>query len=327
MSTVVVTGAQSQLGQRVSQLIEEPTELRPVSGPLDAADLTTVFDHADTVLHLATGTPPSPVGGTTDVQAGRAVLEAADKANVRNLVLISDATVYGAWPNNPVPLTDDAVLRPNPGFTFAAERAELERLASEWRADHPASRVAILRPVRTPGWLDWLVDALRPGPAVPDDADEPSVQFLDLDDLASAVEVALSRQLDGAFNVAPDGSIPADEVRSLTAPGPRLRLPSRVIRRIAGWRFRSGLGSTPPELVPYTLNSWVVANDRLRAQGWAPAVTNQEAAVASHQPGPLENLSPKRRQELALGIAGVGLAGLAAGGALLARRVLKKPNG
>lgn len=321
---VVLTGSRSALGRRVRALIETRSaqRARAVEDVL-TDELKPSFEGADAVLHLATGVPSSPTGATTDVEAARRVLDAAGTASIRHLLLISDATVYGAWPNNPVPLTDDAVLRPNPGFPYAAERAEVERLAGEWRAAHPGVTLTILRPVRTPGWADWLIRALRPTSAAPDHVDEPPVQFLDLDDLATAIDVAHRQRLDGVYNVAPDGAIAGDEVRSLIGAGPRVRLPDRFIERLARWRFRSGLAATPPELVPYTVHPWVVANDRLRAAGWRPRITNEEACIEAHEAGPFATLSPQRRQEIALAAAGVGLASAVAGGVLVARRLLR----
>ena len=59
----------------------------------------------------------------------RRVLDAAAAAGRAHVVVLSSATVYGAWPTNPVPLTEDAPLRPNPGCAFAVQKAEIERLA------------------------------------------------------------------------------------------------------------------------------------------------------------------------------------------------------
>jgi len=323
MVTVAVTGADTPLGRKVRDLLADGdgAEVRELGTVLNG-DLESPLDGIESVLHLATSAPHSPTGATAEVDTTRRLLDAAGAASVQHLVVLSDATVYGAWPNNPVPLTDEAVLRPNPGFTYATERAELERLAGEWRTAHPGSTVTILRPVRTPGRNDWLIRALRPAPAVPELATEPPVQYLHLDDLASAVTLARAKRLDGAFNVAPEQVIPGDEVRSLTGAGPRVRLPEQLADRIARWRFRSGLGPTPPELVPYTLHSWVVASDGLRSAGWHASVSSEEAAVESHEAGPWATLSPRRRQEMALGVAGVGLAGVAAGGAWAVRRWL-----
>jgi nucleoside-diphosphate-sugar epimerase len=351
MTVVALTGAETPLGRQTRKLFNAvagasassgaaegggdeaegyPVELRvlhhALSGDSDLDELKRQLEGADVLLHLASSRPSTPTGGTADVDVARRVLEAASAASVDHLVLLSDATVYGAWANNPVPLTEEAVLRPNPGFTWAVERAEIERLAGEWRNAHPQASVAILRPVRTAGRHDWLVKALRPAPAVPELADDPPAQFLHLDDLAGAVVLACRSQLDGVFNVAPDDSVPGDEVRSLTGAGPRVRLPERLVTRFARWRFRSGLGSTPPELVPYTLFPWVVATDRLRAAGWTATVTSEEACVEAHEAGPWATMSPRRRQEIALGVAGVGLAAAAAGGAMALRRALRRPS-
>jgi hypothetical protein len=185
--------------------------------------------------------------------------------------------------------------------------------------------VAILRPARAAGsdHSDWLVRALRPAPAVPDDVEEPPVQFVDLDDLAAACDLAGRRRLDGAFNVAPEGSIPGDQVRSLAGVPVKVPLPRRVASRLLRWRFRVGLGSTPPELLPYVQHPWVVASDRLRAEGWAATVSNEEACVEAHEVGAWATLSPRRRQEIALGVAGAGLLAVVAGAVLAARRWLR----
>ncbi|HET6954243.1 MAG TPA: NAD-dependent epimerase/dehydratase family protein [Acidimicrobiales bacterium] len=342
MGTVVITGVETPLGRRVARLVAgdagttvvglagasvvtlpPSVEVRRVD--LVADDVKPHVEHADAVLHLAASVPDSPVAATDDVAVTRHVLDAAGDAGVRHLVVLSSATVYGAWPDNPVPLTEAATLRPNPGVAFAAERAEIERLTAEWREAHPGATATILRPARAAGsdHRDWLVRALRPGPAVPDDVEEPPVQFVDLDDLAAAVDLGRRRRLDGVFNVAPEGWIPGDQVRSLTGAPPNVRLPARVAGRLVRLRFRWGLGPTPPELVPYTLHPWVVASDRLRAEGWAARVSNDEACVEAHEVGAWATLSPRRRQELALGAAGIGLAGLVAGAVLAARRWLR----
>ena len=60
--------------------------------------------------------------------------------------MVSSATVYGAWANNPVPLTEDAPLRPNPEFAYAVHKAQVERLVTDWADDHSDAAVAILRP-------------------------------------------------------------------------------------------------------------------------------------------------------------------------------------
>jgi nucleoside-diphosphate-sugar epimerase len=248
------------------------------------------------------------------------VLDAASAVDARHVVLLSSAAAYGAWANNPVPLTEDAPLRPNPGVAFASEKAEVERAAADWREDHPGATVAVLRPTRTvaPEGNGWLARVLARS-SVPVTEDEPPAQFLHLDDLAAAVDLARRAGLDGPRNVAADGWMDGETARAL-AGGPRFHLPERVAVRVARWRWEWGMAPTPPALLPYTVYPWVVANDRLRADGWVPASSHEEAYVATHTAGPLATLSPSRRQELALGAVGVAAVGAVVGAVALLRR-------
>jgi nucleoside-diphosphate-sugar epimerase len=242
----------------------------------------------------------------------RALLDAAGDAAVPHVVLVSSATVYGAWADNPVPLSEDASLRPNPGFGFAADRAEAERLAMEWKDGHPGSTVAVLRPAVTlSSPLDFALSGV--GGLRPREASRP-VQFLAEPDLWSAVSVALAERLDGPFNVAPDGWVPDETARALAGGPTRVPIPERLARPLrALWPSKQW-----PGLDPYTRHPWVVANDRLRAAGWTPAQSNEEAFVETAAGWP--ELSPKRRQEVALAVSGVALAGVVAGIVALIRR-------
>jgi nucleoside-diphosphate-sugar epimerase len=243
------------------------------------------------------------------VDLARSALDAAGGASVERIVLVSSALVYGAWSNNPLPLTEDAPLRPNPDLPTAVEAGEVERLAMEWRDDHPGTTLVVLRPTvvvgdDTPSWLAKGVAAAR---RLRSAEDEPPGQYVHVDDVVAAIDIALAHPGDAVFNVAPDGWIPGAELRAL-AGGPRLRLPERAAARLATARWHVGLSPAPPGVLPYGIHPWVIANDRLRAAGWAPSHTNEEAFVAGHRAGPLATLSPRRRQEIALGGAGAILA-------------------
>ena len=152
----------------------------------------------------------------------------------------------------------------------------------------------------------WITRCLMGAAGIRAGDNDPPMQFLHLDDLASAVEHVRRGRLSGPFNVAPDGWIPGDTARALVGDGPRLHLPDGAATRLAEWSWRMRLGPMPPGLVPYTQFPWVVASDRLRASGWEPRWSNEEAFVAGHAGSPWSMLSPKRRQELALGAAGRG---------------------
>lgn len=340
---VVVTGAASALGQRVCALAaadpavaqviaidRRPLARLPAGVSAHQADLATrdlkpLLEGATVLVHLAQATGPDPALDAEEMgdgQLAHRVLAAASAVGVSHVVLLSSATVYGAWANNPVPLTEEATLRPNPGVALASEKAELERTGGEWRDAHPNATVAILRPTVTVAaeGNGWLAKALARSSALPVTHDEPPAQFIDVADLATAVDLARRARLDGPRNVAPDGWISGDTVRALVGGAPRVRLPERLALRLAGMRWRWGLAPTPPALLPFTVHPWVVANDRLRADGWEPASSNEEAYVGTHQAGPWAALSPRRRQELALGGAAAVLVGSAAVVVAIVRR-------
>jgi nucleoside-diphosphate-sugar epimerase len=320
VTTVAVTGANGPLGERVcARVLADPdvvklvrTDAIPGAGLNDAeavGELKALLDGVDTIVHLGASLGPELDGtgaADVDVEGTRRLLDVAGTLGVDRLVVLSSAMVYGAWSNNPVPLTEDDPLRPNPSLAFAVRKAEVERLTAEWHGEHPDATVAILRPTiaLAEESAAWMGRSLWATGAVQSDDLEPPAQFVHLDDLAAAVDLARVGRLDGVYNVAPDGWIPPEQRRALAGPRARLRLPERVASKVASWRWRLGLTPTPPDILPYTVHPWVVANDRLREAGWEPANSNEETFVAGHPAGPFADLNSRRRQELALGAVG-----------------------
>lgn len=228
-------------------------------------------------------------------------------AGVHHVVLVSSAMVYGAWANNPVPLTEDALLRPDVGFPYARQLGTAEQMVDEWRTAAAGRSVTVLRPAITmaAGGTGRLAGALAAGLGQRMGEADPPAQFLHLDDLVSAVMLATERRLDGIYNVAPDGWIAGERVRALAGGVPRLKLPDRLNEVVNSLRWRFQRGPIPPGLSSYTRWPWLVANDKLREQGWQPTVTNEQAYVEGTEAKWWTMVSPKRRQEIAL--VGVGV--------------------
>ncbi len=240
--------------------------------------------------------------------------------HLTHVVLVSSAMVYGAWANNPVPLTEDAALRPDVEFAYARQLGAVEQLVDAWRLAVPGRSVTVLRPVvsMAADGTSGIAAALAAGMGQRVGEDDPPAQFLHLDDLAAAVVLGAEERLDGVFNVAPDGWIAGERVRALAGAVPRLKMPDRVGEVVTNLRWRFQRGPIPPGLRSYTRWPWLVANDRLRSAGWQPIVTNEQAYVEGTEAKWWTMVSPKRRQELSLG----GLAvGIVLGVAVIARVV------
>lgn len=319
---IYVRGVRSHLGWRVADELAADERLDVVIASGDAPATPDMLPF-DTVVDVGLADHDALGQRGASVTAGAAELIAdAMELGARHLVVLSSAMVYGALANNPVPLTEAAVLRPDPTFVYARQLATAEETIDRWRVADKDRTVAMLRPV-VPIAADGtssLARALTAGYGQPFGETEPDAQFVHHDDVASAVALAVVERLDDVYNVAPDGSIPGERVRALTGQRFRLPLPSKVADVVGRLRWRFQRGPIPPGLRSYTRASWVVANDNLRAAGWAPTVTNEQAYVEGTEAKWWTMVTPKRRQELSLGamVAGAVVAGAAAG--LMGRR-------
>ncbi len=104
MTTVAISGAdgalRSRIAEALSQIFDQVTSF---TYGLDEASLTDV----QCLVHLA-------FSDESDQRNLISLLQLANEAEVSQLVVVSSAMVYGAWPNNSVPISEDAPVRPNP---------------------------------------------------------------------------------------------------------------------------------------------------------------------------------------------------------------------
>ncbi|MDQ2725828.1 MAG: NAD-dependent epimerase/dehydratase family protein, partial [Actinomycetota bacterium] len=338
MSSVVVTGLAGSLGQRVAGLLAAHPQVTTLVGidieslPAPAPGVVEVVADlegdpellrramagASALLHLAWRTPDAlhhtkddeVAAWSTNLASLRQVLDIAAEVGVETVVHLSSGTVYGAWPDNPVPLSEDAALRPNPEFAFAVSKAEAERTVAAWAEAHPAVAVAVLRPTVTLGTpVRPLYQALG-GTRSPrgDDGGRP-VQFVHVDDLASAVVLAWQDRLRGVYNVAPDRGVGEDTARALAGGVAKVALPSQVAHAVAAWSWNLWRLGSPRQAQAYVRWPWVIAPDRLLSAGWVPQHTSEEALVATDERAHWDDLPPGRRQNLTV---------LAAAGGVLA---------
>ncbi len=171
--------------------------------------LETLLAGCDAVVHLAALVLPRPGRRPSRAERrehtlalGLNVYEAARRAGVARFVHASSAAVYGAWPDNPARLTEDAPLRPNPGFAYAEDKAALDIALREAAARGGPALVNLrLHAIVGPRAQPLLRALLRQPfhPRLPDP--QPLLQCLWEDDAAGAVVRALFHGPPGTYNI------------------------------------------------------------------------------------------------------------------------------
>jgi nucleoside-diphosphate-sugar epimerase len=299
--SVAVTGASGLLGQRLLPLLDaggfgrvvgldvrdparQVRHLQFHRVDVSGGDLRPVLEGVDVVVHLAAivgSIPDTTLMERVNVEGFRRVLDAAAAVGVRKVVRASSAAVYGAWPNNPVPLSEDAPLRPSPGYAPAAFDAECERLLVDWSAQRDGRVASRLRlaPVVGTGAQTLFAHAVVGQPPVVVRGAAPPVQVLHLDDAAGALALAATSDLDGAYNVGADGWLSHEDALALVGRRQMPGLPYEAAQRVLAALWATGFGDAPPSVLPYLVHPWVVANDRIKRAGWQPRHTNEEALL------------------------------------------------
>lgn len=239
-------------------------------------------ERPDVVVHLAFVLDPihdERAMYEVDVHGTANVLEAATAADVGHVLVTSSATAYGAFADNPVPLTEDHPVRGVPDFAYARDKAEIDRLCQLWALRNPDRTMTIVRPCIVFGpsvenfivrlWANQPFQADLGGPDVP-------VQFVHEDDLVDALVGLLEGRHPGAFNIAADGTMNLRECADVIGLK-RRRVPRSIYWRLAALLWRVRLSETPPGNIHFALHPWVVSNDKIKqALDWQPRYTTRE---------------------------------------------------
>ena len=304
---VAVTGVSGLVGQRLLPLLDASSVVERIVGvdlreparrvaKLDfqlvdvrGGELAALLAGVDTVVHLASVVDPSADGDLarrTNVDGTRAVLAAASAAGVRKVIRASSATVYGAWADNAVPLVESAPIRPNPGYEPAVFDAECERLAYDWSAAADGRLVTSLRlaPVVGAGAHTLFARAAAGKPPAVVRGAEPPVQVVHVDDVASALVLAVEHDVPGVYNVAADGWLDHGDALAVAPHRRPPAVPHDMAEKALGALWATGVGEAPPTVLPYLEHSWVVSNEALKAHGWQPRHTNEEAMLLAGDP-------------------------------------------
>jgi UDP-glucose 4-epimerase len=292
----LVTGGSGYIGSRLVERLSQrddaerilicdirpPASFRPKAQfeQLDVTDKTRVREvvereKPDVLIHLAFLLNPIhdefrmyevDVGGTQNV------LEAAELAGVQQMLVTSSATAYGAFEDNPVPLTEDHPVRGVPDFEYARDKAECDRLCQLWALRNPERVMTIVRPciVLGPNVNNYIVRLWTDQPFQMDvgGGDTP-MQFVHEDDLVEGLILLIEGRHGGAFNFAGDGTMTINECGDVIRMK-RRKMPLKAAWRLAAVMWKLHQSETPPGNLHFALHPWVVSNDKLKSVGWQP---------------------------------------------------------
>ncbi|MEU9834474.1 NAD-dependent epimerase/dehydratase family protein [Streptosporangium sp. NPDC048047] len=213
-----------------------------------------------------------------NLRAAQTVLTASAAARVRRVVLVTSAMVYGATPDNPVPLPEDAPVAAEPDTGMVGDHLEIEALVRRSLRSHPGLDVTVVRPAAVVGpGVDSVVTRHFEAPRLLSvKGCEPRWQFCHVDDLVSALELAALGTVSGVVAVGCDGWLEQEQVEEISGLR-RFELPAGLTFGTAQRLHRLGVTPAPATDLHYVVYPWVVDCVSLREAGWKPAWTNEAA--------------------------------------------------
>src|SRR5262249_26742170 len=233
----------------------------------------------DTVVYA----PPltSPRSMYPDLADAETVFQQCVEAEITKLVLLSSAVVYGASPHNPGLVSESRGLTRNGKNPIGGRWADLEATASISLGGHAGIKLTILRPVAVldPRAGHYLSRLLKHRLAITLPGHDPSIQLLSVQDMATAVCLAVQSPREGIYNVSPDGVIPLRQALRLAGSTrvPAPRWVQRIYRAAAAPLDLAHSG----EHLEFIRYSWTVSNRKIKKElGFRPTQSSAEALIS-----------------------------------------------
>ena len=292
MKKIVITGSSGYLGSRLVEYfsrklvgatilgldIRDPEDAKPdtfIKMDIRSPQLREAICEfqPDTIIHSAFAFKPlhdERLMREINVDGSRNLLQAAAEQRPQRLLVVSSATAYGAWPDNPVPMDETWPLRARKEFQYAADKTEVEGLVSAFAEDNQEIAVSRVRPCIIGGpkmenYLKRFIFGL-PFLALLDGQDTPT-QFVHEEDVVAAIDTILTRDARGAFNVAPpDWLYISDMAKETKRRTIRIPFWLAYAAHWLAWTTRFRHHESPAGFLYFARYSWVVTPTRLEKE-------------------------------------------------------------
>ena len=305
---VAVTGAAGYIGSRLLQELEKDENVErtvaidtsPLRVPFhnvasERLDVTqplddTFRDHrVNTVVHLAFILKPGHKRREADrvreanLRSVHSALRACHAAKASNFIYLSSHTIYGAHVDNPVPITEQAPLRPSRSFQYSRDKALCEGVVREFARENPQVDVTILRScvVMGPGADNFVTRAFFKPVLLGVMGYDPPLQFVHEDDLAKILHLLIMEPCPGTFNVAGEGVIRYSRVAGL-ARSKLIFLPPMMAYPLTQMAWNLGIQKDAPavglDFIRYPI---VISTGKLKKEtGFRFFYTSEDALMA-----------------------------------------------
>lgn len=305
MHRILVTGASSWVGGRLIRSLEsraetevfavdevEPTDEFSSDFHLSSLDVLELAEHVlavrpTTVVHLQTLDRSALLGPehsrSSVVLGAQALFGAIGRLpDVENVIVKSDAAVYGSGPRNPSVVRESTVTPARP-TSYERSLRDVESAVSQLAEELPKITFTVLRfnPIVGPTIGNRLSRYLRL-PIVPTLlGSDPRLQFVHEDDAVRALEHAIDYPTPGTFNISSEGQLYLSRI---------LRLGNRINQRLPARQFNTAMkvlrpfGASLPRHLESLIKYGRVIDTHLMegTLGFAPSLNCRRLVLATY---------------------------------------------
>ncbi len=318
MRTAALTGAAGYLGRKLLPLLDREKTVNKIicidlkEPPLGLLSSKTEFyrldirdpqmshlfnsSKVDTIIHLAFVLDPirnREEMHSINTEGTANILEAATKCGARHLIVASSTSAFGAFPDNPPWLDENAEPREHAGYAYAADKYAVEKILLDFSAGNERIKVAVVRPciVYGPGVNNYLSRFILNWPFLLQvGAERPVMQFVHENDVARAFMLIFKREASGYYHIVGEGVISTAEIAELAgikilALPPWLAYP--LVNLLYFLHF-PGV-EAPAAMLDYIRYRWTASDQKTRSGlGFKPLLSSKEVVE--------ELLSRKKKQ-------------------------------
>ncbi|MFX1282772.1 MAG: NAD-dependent epimerase/dehydratase family protein [Promethearchaeota archaeon] len=217
-----------------------------------------------------------------DIQGTENTLKQASQASIDYFLHVSSTLAYGAFPDNPYPLTESSPLQGNETFHYSYHKALAERIVNEFREDFVNNmKIGTIRPsaILSHDLQNFVADILRGGWRtfflMPFPNKKTPIQFLHLEDALQGFKIMLDQRLEGVYNVTPNKDVTIGEIPKILE-GRGLRVPLRILKSLLWVQWKLRLSRAPPSYLDFVAYPFVASNYKIKSKGYSPRYSTIE---------------------------------------------------